>query len=467
MDPHTSATDTTARRLLDTALRGDWVGGAVTAAAGLGTAVGLGLLAATLIKLDAPGDEVTVWQMICGGVALGVTAFGAGLGGSGEGSDDDGRYDASASAHVTPLLFSLVALGLMVRLFRSSTAAYPHVVPALVQAARVAVLTAVPAFVLAIVFRVGLDGVDIDEMSASDGSFGASRVGALFVTPLVVFTVLVLACLARRDWWPGWSARLHDWFAAPVRGFAALLWLLPVAGLIGFLLVLLPGGEDGVRAGDVFEEPFALIGVMLAVVGNLGLAVIGVGSFAPLGAHYDFDAAFVAEKGEEFRRIGFWTDGEPSLWATPVVTLAVLALAAYSVVRASAGRQAVTGNLLRHVGTMFLVWPIVIWALNARGEAEMSMKMGGDDEDFGFGSFSVDAAGSAGVGAEFWIYSVAITLVLALVLAKVFGTFDPAQVRDRVASLQQRIGAPGAASGAPAAPPVPAVPPAPPAPPQP
>lgn len=459
MDPHTSATDTTARRLLDTALRGDWVGGAVTAAAGLGVAIGLGLLSATLIKLDAPGDEVTVWQMICGGVALGITAFGAGLGGSGEGSDDDGRYDASASAHVTPLLFSLVALGLMVRLFRSSTAAYPHVVPALVQAARVALLTAVPAFVLALIFRVGLDGLDLDELSGSDGSFGASRVGALFVTPLVVFTVLALACLARRDWWPGWSARLHDWFAAPVRGLATLLWLLPLAGIVGFLLVLLPGGEDGISAKDLFEEPFALVGALLAVVGNVGLAVVGVGSFAPLGVHYDFDAAFVADKGEEFRRIGFWTDGEPSLWATPVVTLAVLGLAAYAVVRASASRQAVTGNLLRHVGSMFVVWPIVIWALNARGEAEMSMKMGGDDEDFGFGSFSVDASGSAGVGAEFWIYSVLVTLVVAVVLAKVFGTLDPAEVRGRLASLQQRVGTSGATPGTTPPPPAPPAPP--------
>ena len=47
------------------------------------------------------------------GVALGVTAFGAGFGGSGESTDGDGRYEVSGSAHLTPLLLSLVDAALV------------------------------------------------------------------------------------------------------------------------------------------------------------------------------------------------------------------------------------------------------------------------------------------------------------------------------------------------------------------
>lgn len=434
------AEGTTLGASLAALLRGDWVGTATVAGVGVGLAAILATVSALLLKQDEMGvrDTFTAIGMLLAGT------FGAGYSGSFEG-DDGMTAETSFDAQGMPLLFTLTTLTVMIRFFRRRTASYSSMVPALGDALRVATVTAVLVFFSSLVLRSGFDGLD-EDMASGDGSAGASRPGALFMTFLVVTVVLGLACLLRRDWLGPRLARAHDALASPLRGLAAFLWTLPAVGLVGVLLVLAFGGDDGIRMQDIDDDPAAFAGVVFSGAANFGLVVVGLGSGAPAGV--DVDTGRFGGFGPDFHqegvgggldfaqveRLAHWTDYEPGLWATPLIALAVIGFTAWVVVRRSPDRSAVAGNLGRWLLVLVPTIPVIGYFASGRGS--QSATFDNNEEAFDM-DFSYAVEGFVGVDSfQLLIMMLLIGGVLSLLLIKVYGDIDA--LARAVASLQER-----------------------------
>ena len=350
-----------------TGLGRTWVAAAGIAGAGMGSALALSLV--LVLMLDLPG--IGLWDEL----VLAGTVASAGFGVDGTlavGYLDEGT-DVDLAAHLGgfPLVVSLVGLGLSAYLLRRRLRDADAVREGLVMALRTALVTAAALLLLALVLRTDLSGLwgHSSHLEDLDVGLGARRTTAPLLGFLTTLAVLAAACLLRRDWLGPRLARVHDVAAAPIRGLAALLLLLPAAGIVAYAALLtghLPEDllselEAGTGDGGLGGSRRVALGVL--GVGNAGLAFLGIGSGGRLGASVeagaerDLDLGYVgdflrlpvdlsgrdAADGSWWGRLATVHDhtGMWGLWLAVPVTLLVLGAAAW-VVTSAARRSSLT-----------------------------------------------------------------------------------------------------------------------------
>ena len=265
---------------------GNWVGSAVVAAIMLATA---GALSVTLALMAEP-DDFGLDNSLTAVMGILAAAFGADAFLDGEFLGDGFEVESATSSY--PMTVTIITFVVGVVAFRRMTRDYPSVVPALGDVLRVALFVALPLFVGSLVFRSDLDELGggwiaeaaKDVSNGDSASWGVSAPSALFVSFALVAFVLALACLARRDWWPGAGRTVAEWLSPAIQGVALLAAVLPLCGLVGIGLLTLGPDNDADLHESTSDEDWAIIAVLAGGLGNGGQALLGLGAGAELGA---------------------------------------------------------------------------------------------------------------------------------------------------------------------------------------
>ena len=318
--------------------------------------------------------------------------------------------------------------------FRRVTARYPEPTAALADAARTALLVAVPLLVFALVFRsntrkVG-SGWAAELMSFLDvkTAFGSSVVGCLFLGFLTVFCTLAVSVFWRRDWWGPRMQKAHEWLAAPLYGGATTLLLLPLAGLIGIGLLLLFGESNTEDLNDS-DDWMAAVALAFSLLANGGLWLISLGAGASYGTNGEYRGEGEHESDSEMHHLKFFTEDEPGLWAAPVVALVVMLVSAFVVARKSAHPTHIVGNLLRWVGLLFVFIPLMLRLASVHA----GFSSEGDDGDYEGSGF----VGPDGVQTTFFLAG--IGLVCAVIVAAISRAIDLNQIKAQLSAVGAKI----------------------------
>jgi len=407
-------------------VRGNWLGAGLVAVSTAFTAGLLGLLLALLAKPADFGLENTLTLA----TMLATSAFGA---------DAQGEVSTSGflelSGHGSlgtfPFTITLAALAVAVFLFRKITRDYPSGLLALADATRAAVIFGICLWLPALIFTSSNEEMGrgwARELAADElgleAELSASAGGALALGFLILFTVLALSVLCRRDWWTGRMLQVRDWFAAPIAGWATFFLLLPLAGVIGFLAMAFTGESTDV---EVTGDETRLIGsLVIAFIANGGFAMLGLGAGTKVGSSAD---GTDMSSQEEWSRIwGSITDDEPGLWVSPFVLVAVLAVTAFMVMR-TAGRARALPALGVWLASFLLVVPLLVrlTSLHMAGSAT------GEGEHFEGSMF----VGPEGLQTTFLMLLAGV--VVAFAVALLTGVLRPATVRDRIARIARSV----------------------------
>jgi hypothetical protein len=412
---------------------GNWLGAGITAGATLGAAGLAALILGLLAKPDNFGlhNTLTLVAGILGSI------FGADF----VVSADMDKDSIHASLGVFPLTLSLLVAAVAVVTFRRVTARYPEPTAALGDAARTGLLVGVPLMLVAIIFRSNTDKVGegwaamLMKMMEAKLKFGSSIFGALFLGFLTVFFVLAVSVFLRRDWWGPRVQKAYDWLAAPLYGVGTTLALLPLAGLIGVLLLFI-GGQSNTETFDNSDDTMASLAFGFSALANAGMWLISLGSGAALGANGSVSGGGGGGFGgggggglDQMRHLSFYAGDEPGLWAAPVVALAVLFASAYVVARRSSDPSYIFGNLLRWVGLQLLAIPFFVRLANVH--MGFSHKSGNDS--MGAHGF----AGASGVQATFFLTFLA--LLCAVGVAALFRAIDVERLRTQFSTLATQL----------------------------
>src|SRR6478735_5110865 len=388
-------------------LVGNWLGAGLTAGTALVVA---GALSTVLALLAKPADF---------GVDNGLTLVAALLAAT-FGADlvlnlDDGDQTAHVDLGMFPLTVTILALLAAVLVFRRVTARYPRALDAVADAARAALL-------------LGLDA-----------EWGASVAGAFFLSFLLLLTTLVAVVFAsRRDWWPAPVQRVHDWTAAPLYGVGTIFVMLPVAGIVGLLLLVFTGSvlDDHDPTDDDLSAGIALIAGLIA---SGGFWLISLGAGSAFGATWR-DPGSGSES--DLHRLAHYADDTPGLWAAPVVMLVVLFLAAFAVARRTATPQRILGNLGVFVALLLVALPL----MSRLTSAHVGTSLEGDSD-----------RGTYYLGQVGWQATLLLTLAAVLcagVVALMSRAVSPATVRAQAAAVVGRLQSdPGRPTGQPTTPP--------------
>ncbi|MDZ5620916.1 hypothetical protein SFC88_08770 [Nocardioides sp. HM23] len=403
------------RAIATRVLTGNWIGSGVVAALTLATA---GLLSLVLGLIAKPPDFGIDNSLTFGAVIL-AGAFGADFFVRGEPEDFGGEtWEYSLSVAAFPLTITIISLAVAVIAFRRMVRDYPSPLPAIGDAVRIALFVALPLLVVSLVFRSDFDelgrgwfadaarGLDF----GGESTWGATAPGAFFIPLCLVFLVLGLACVARREWWSGWARTVAEWAAPPLHGLATLTILLPVTGLIGVGLLMFGGDrvDEDVDTGDT-AAAWAAIAAFLA---NGGFALLALGSGAEVGTASEEVGEGEEDSSTDWHRVGWYAGDrgdEPALWAAPVVLLAVLVAAAWVVARVS-DRAHLLRNLLCWVGSLLVFLPIMARLANGHGVFELEA---GSEEYESSGVMGVE-----GLQTTFFITGIALLVAVGVALAR-------------------------------------------------
>lgn len=423
-------------------LAGNWLGSAVVALVMLATATAL---SAVLTLLAKPTDFGVDHTLTLGMMVL-AASFGANVFFDGHIADED--LDVNLVTGTFPLTVTVVTLLAGVLAFRRMVRSYPSAIPALGDAARVALLTALPLFVGSLVFRSDLEDElgggwirDLSEElgSRDEGTWGASAPEALVVTFALVAFVLATTCLARRDWWPAKVRPVAEWLAPAIQGVALMVVLLPLCGLVGLGLIAFGPDNDNDFHSMTDDEAAASTAVIAGGLANSGQMLLGLGAGSELGASGEVVSTDPRddpeESDEEFHRLAWFAgDGgeEPGLWAAPVILLVVLGLCAWWVASRSRERSDVVRNLGVWLCLLLAAVPWLTRLASLHGGADVA-------------SDSEEATGSGYVGLEgaqttFFVFLVALAVAVVVALARV--GFSAEQVRRSFGRWQVNPGGP-------------------------
>ena len=419
---------------------GNWIGAAITAAAILATAGVLSTALGLLAKPHNFGIDNTLTLIAS---ILGAT-FGADAVASttAEGAEFHGHLG------IFPLSVSLITAAVGILVFRRVTARYPEPTAALADAARTALLVAVPLLVFALAFRsdtrrVG-SGWAAYLMSFLDVNvaFGSSVVGCIFLGFFTVFCTLAVGVFWRRDWWGPRMQKAHEWVAAPLYGGATTLLLLPLAGLIGIGLLLLFGESNTEDLNDS-DDWMTAVALAFGLLANGGVWLISLGAGASYGTSGEYSGEGEHESDSEMHRLKFFAEDEPGLWAAPAVVVVVLLVSAFVVARKSAHPTHIVGNLLRWVGLLFVFIPLML-RLSSVHAGFSSEGDGSDYEGSGY-------IGPDGVQTTFFLAG--IGLVCAVIVAAISRAIDLNQIKAQLSALGAKVQSTPAAPIAPQQPP--------------
>ena len=329
---------------LSRVLSGDWAGAAKVATATLGTALVLSIGMVALMHPDGFGFMAYATTV----VAMTGSAFGGDL--AVRVSQSGQMLTTTLGAY--PLTITLAALGAGGNVFWRQVRGYPRALDAVLQAARAAVLIAIPMAVLSVVFRSSLalpsdltDALDYN----FDGKVGTRTVSATALSAMYLFTVCAATVLLRRDWLAPRVRKAANWLATPLTALAASLGATVVAGLVVAVVATF-------QAEDVDTLP--LVAVLLAALPNLGLWAFLSGTGAGmrlLGESSDASARhdktqYLATLADDVSR---W------VWVVPLVTLLVLAVGALVVVRRCGSVEEARKTLLRWLVVTVAVVPLL------------------------------------------------------------------------------------------------------------
>ena len=423
-------------------LVGNWLGAGLTAVTALAVA---GVLSTVLALMSKPVDFG-----VENGLALVTTLLAATFGADLVLDLDTGGETAHANLGMFPLTVTILALVAAAFVFRRVTARYPRALDAVADAARAALLLGLAVMLFAIVFRAdnhelgrGWGAVLSRSRTGVDAEWGASVAGAFFLAFLLLFVTLVAVLFAiRRDWWPAPVQRVHDWAAAPLYGVATIFAMLPVAGVVGLLLLIFTGDTlgDNDPTNDDLSAGIALI-VGLVASGGFWLISLGAGA-----AYGTIESGSGSSDTTDLHHLAHYAQDTPGLWAAPVVMLVVLFLAAFAVARRTAAPQRILGNLGVFVALLLVVLPLMSRLTSMHAGARL------DGEDLE-GSYYIGQ-----VGWQATLLLALMALVCAGLVALMSRSINPAAVRAQASALAGRMQSnpgrpPAAPPGAPTGPP--------------
>lgn len=403
-------------------LVGNWLGAGVVAASALFTS---GLLALAVALLGKPTDfgldnSLTLVATLMTG------AFGADL------SADFGvsGFEADASIGAFPLTITIATLVVALLVFRRVTARYTRGIDGVADAARAALIFGLALMVIALVFRSDTRefgrgwGAELSRSFDAKISYGPEAAGAFFLGFLILFVVLAGACFVRGDWWSPRVESVREWLAAPVYGVGVFAALLPLAGVIGVLLLLVSGDALD-EATDVSGEDLRIsLALIFATLASGGMWLLGLGAGGAFGSRSDgTDGA-----SSDTHHLAHFTDESPGLWAAPVVMLLALVLTGLLVAR-RAPRHRLAPNLLVWVGVVLVTTPLFVRLSGLHAGIEVS----GQGEDYeGFGSIGL-------VGWQATLLITLVALICALVLAWRSGALDVKRLRSQARDFGARV----------------------------
>jgi hypothetical protein len=430
---------------------GNWFGAGMTALSAL---LVTGLLSGAMALVAKPAD-FGIDNTLTLAATIAAGAFGADLV-----MELDAEVDSTFSLGMFPLTVTLIALVVAVFVFRRFLRDYRSPYAALGDAARAALIFGLGLLIPALIFRSDNDetgrgwgrAISEDEFGAAD--CGSYRPSAFFLGFLIFFIVLALVVLVRSEWrWTGFG-RVQAWVSAPLLGHATTFALLPVAGLVGWLL--LGFGEDSIAENDPTGDDLkALVTLIFGLLASGGVWLVSIGAGAAVG--YDAEATDEPDETEWQHLWGRITEDEPGLWAAPAVMLAILVVSAL-VVKHKSPADEVLRNLLLWAGSLLGIVPLLVRLSGAHFVGEASYL----GEDYEFEAYF----GAHGVQATFYLTGIAV--VVAVLVAALTGNLNVAKLRSDVTTGLRRLQAspaqsPASGSAAPSHPP-PSTPP-PPAPP--
>lgn len=401
-------------------VRGNWVGAGLVAGLTLGTA---GILALVMTALAKPTDF---------GLDNSLTLVAAILNGS-FGGDLVAHLNISgdsthASVGAVPLTVTVISLAVGVLVFRRVTATYHRVVDAVLDAARAALLLGLALMVVALVFRADSRefgrgwGNQLAHLFDARIAFGPSVAGSLLVGFVFVFGTLVASLWARRSLWPARLERAADFLIPPVYGLATFVLLLPVAGLIGVVLMLATGHT--VQDADTTSHDFwASASLIFGLLASGGFWLISLGAGGSLGEHGSATGSLDVSSYDHLKT---FADQDPGLWAAPLVMLGVVALSTHVVVRTARSREALQASLLAWTVSVLLATPLLVHLTSIHGSVSAS---------------DGRAAGAIGVhGLPATLLLTLVTLVWSGLVAWRVGVLDTARLRELGRRIQTNPG---------------------------
>lgn len=347
-------------------LRGNWLGAALVAGMTLAVAGGLALTLTVMAKPVDFGIDNSVTMV----ATLLAGAFGADLVAHLHASGES----LTASVGATPFTVTLLALFAGVLTFRRVTAGYRRLVDAVGDAVRAALLFGVALMVVALVFRADSRsfgrgwGSQVADLFDARIDFGPSIPGALFGGFLVLLVSLLGSLWVRRDLWPARFAGLSEVLVPAVYGLATFLTLLPVAGIIGLVLLLLTG--DSVQDADPTRHDFlASAALIFGLLASGGYWLINLGAGGTFGSHSHTTGA---SSTSDYDHLGHFAGQDHGLWAAPVVMIVVLGLSTVVVARRTRSVQALQASLLAWVGLLLLSTPVLVRLTSIHGGVHAS-----------------------------------------------------------------------------------------------
>jgi hypothetical protein len=345
---------------------------------------------------------------------------------------------------------------------------------ALTDAIRVAAVVAVGITLVAIVTRSGVDvasyGDLADEMGglelSPDATVGASVLGALCSTFVVVAALLALVTLMRPALFTGRVRQASELLVAPLSGLATLALALPVVGLVVAAAVWLVGGGSG-EVSLTLREWVEVVSMVVAFAGNIGLWGLSLGASGDLGVHGEIPGV---GSTSIYRGLGYFTGDavdEWGLWVTVVLTPLTLLACAFVVVRRAGARESALPALGVWVGSLLVGLPVLGRFANVHGSVEVH---GIGDVIDGVGSVAdvlgwmvpelsglvgddLQASGGAGVSLVGTTFLLTVyAAVAALVVALLTGVLEREQLADLRRVVERRVTASAPATAASPAP---------------
>jgi hypothetical protein len=341
-------------------LRGNWLGAARVAAVTLGVA---GVLATAMVALAKPTDfgldnSLTFVASILNG------AFGASL----VARFRAGGETVHGSVGAVPLTVTVVALLAGCLVFRRMIRDYRRALDAVADAARAALLFAVALMVVALVFRADSRefgrgwGTQLAHLFEVRIAYGPGIPGSFLAGFAALFVTLLGTVWVRRDLWPERRRHLSEFLVPPLYGLGAFALMLPVAGVVGLVLMLVTG--DTVQDTDPTRHDFlASATLIFGLLASGGFWLVSLGTGGTLGGHgTDGDTT-----SSEYHHLGFFAHQDEGLWAAPVVALVVIGLATIVVARKARTREAVRASLVTWVLLLVLATPLFVWLTSIHG----------------------------------------------------------------------------------------------------
>jgi hypothetical protein len=400
-------------------LRGNWLGAAQVAAVTVGVA---GILATVMVALAKPTDfgldnSLTLVATVLNG------SFGTAL----VARFHSGGETIRGSVVALPLTVTVIALLAGVMVFRRMIRDYHRAVDAVTDAARAALVLAVGLAVVALLFRADSRefgrgwGTELAHLFDVRIAWGPSIPGSFFAGFLTLFVTLLGVVLVRRDLWPERSRRLSEFLVPPLYGLGAFLVMLPLAGLVGLVLMMLTG--DTVQDADyTAHDFFASASLLFGLLASGGYWFLDIGVGGTLGAH----GSDGTTDSSEYHRLGYFAGEDPGLWAAPVVALVVVMVATVVVARRTRTREALQASLLTWVGLLVVTTPVLVWLTSVHGSIS-----------------AADGKASGAEGANGWWAALLLpllALVCSAVVAQSRGALDLSRMREVGRRLQSDPG---------------------------